>query len=132
MTEPSANTWWQSHCPGLRTLERKSSSRVRRNSRSRGRSARPTPSRFENTSKRWTKARCASGSSKPDRDRGIRDKLLFAAKTTARADVASLRSVVRQATRISGFVDWGEASNYADRLADLAQMLEARVDDGDP
>ena len=67
-----------------------------------------------------------------DRDRGIRDKLLFAAKAIARVDVASLKSVVRQATRISGFVDWREASDYADRLADLAQMLEARVADGDP
>jgi len=67
-----------------------------------------------------------------DRDRGIRDKLLFAAKATARADVASLKSVVRQASRISGFLDWREAGDYADRLADLAQMLEARVADGDP
>ena len=67
-----------------------------------------------------------------DRDRGIRDKLLFAAKATARADVASLKSVVRQASRISGFLDWREAGDYADRLADLAQMLEAPVADGDP
>jgi uncharacterized Zn finger protein len=34
-----------------------------------------------------------------DRDRGIRDKLLFSAKAAARGDVASLKSVVRQATR---------------------------------
>ena len=67
-----------------------------------------------------------------DRDRGIRDKLLFSAKAAARGDVASLNSVVRQATRASGFVDWREAGDYADRLADLAQMLEARVADGDP
>ena len=67
-----------------------------------------------------------------DRDRGIRDKLLFAAKAKAGGDVSSLKSVVRQATRISGFVDWRKASDYADRLADLAQMLEARVADGDP
>lgn len=67
-----------------------------------------------------------------DRDRGIRDKLLFAAKATARGDVASLKSVVRRATRVSGFVDWREAGDYANRLADLAQMLEARVADGDP
>ena len=67
-----------------------------------------------------------------DRDRGVRDKLLFSAKTKARGDVSSLKSVVRQATRISGFVDWRGASDYADRLADLAQMLEARVADGDP
>ena len=67
-----------------------------------------------------------------DRDRGIRDKLLFSAKATARGDVASLKSVVRQATRASGFVDWRAAGYYADRLADLAQMLEARIADGDP
>jgi hypothetical protein len=67
-----------------------------------------------------------------DRDRGIRDKLLFSAKAMARGDVASLKSVVGQATRVSGFVDWREAGDYADRLADLAQMLEARVADGDP
>ena len=67
-----------------------------------------------------------------DRDRGIRDKLLFSAKATARGDVASLKSVVRQATRVSGFVEWREAGDYADRLADLAQMLDARVADGDP
>jgi uncharacterized Zn finger protein len=67
-----------------------------------------------------------------DRDRGIRDKLLFSAKAAARDDVASLKSVVRQAARVSGFVDWREARDYADRLADLAQMLEARIADGDP
>ncbi len=67
-----------------------------------------------------------------DRDRGIRDKLLFSAKATARGEVASLKSVVRQAIRVSGFVDWREAGDYADRLADVAQMLEARVADGDP
>src|SRR5271165_3068365 len=67
-----------------------------------------------------------------DRDRGIRDKLLFSAKATARGDVASLRSVVRQATRVSGFIDWREAGDYANRIADLAQMLEARIADGDP
>jgi uncharacterized Zn finger protein len=67
-----------------------------------------------------------------DRDRGVRDKLLFAAKATARGDVAPLKSVVRQATRVSGFVDWREAGDYASRLADLAQMLEARIADRDP
>jgi Family of unknown function (DUF6880)/SWIM zinc finger len=67
-----------------------------------------------------------------DRDRGIRDKLLFSAKATARGEVASLKSVVRQATRVSGFVDWREAGDYGDRLADLAQLLQARVADGDP
>ena len=67
-----------------------------------------------------------------DRDCGIRDKLLFAAKAKAGTDASSLKSVVRQATWTSGFVDWREAGDYADRLADLAQMLEARVAGGDP
>ncbi len=67
-----------------------------------------------------------------DRDRGIRDKLLFSAKAKAGSDTASLKSLVRQATQISGFVDWRHAGDYADRLGDLAQMLEARIGDGDP
>ena len=67
-----------------------------------------------------------------DRDRGIRDKLLFSAKAKAGTGASSLKSLVRQATRISGYVDWREAGGYADRLADLAQLLEERITDGDP
>ena len=67
-----------------------------------------------------------------DRDRGIRDKLLFSAKAKAGTGASSLKSLVRQATRISGYVDWREAGGYADRLADLAQMLDERITDGDP
>src|SRR5581483_2821409 len=67
-----------------------------------------------------------------DRDRGIRDKLLFLAKAKAGTDASSLKSVVRQVTRISGFVDWRRAGDYAARLADLAQMLDERIADGDP
>jgi uncharacterized Zn finger protein len=52
-----------------------------------------------------------------DRDRGICDKLLFAVKAKAGADASSLKSVVRQFTRISGFVDWRHAGEYASRLA---------------
>lgn len=67
-----------------------------------------------------------------DRDRGIRDKLLFSAKAKGRSDASSLKSVVRQMTRISGHVDWRHAGEYAGRLADLAQMLDERIADGDP
>ena len=67
-----------------------------------------------------------------DRDRGIRDKLLFSARAKAGTDASSLKSVVRQVTRISGFVDWRHAGDYAGRLADLAQMLGERIADGDP
>jgi uncharacterized Zn finger protein len=67
-----------------------------------------------------------------ERDRGIRDKLLFSAKAKSGSDASSLKSVVRQVTRISGFVDWRHAGDYARRLADLAQMLDERIADGDP
>jgi uncharacterized Zn finger protein len=67
-----------------------------------------------------------------DRDRGIRDKLLFSAKAKAATGASSLESVVRQVTRTSGFVDWRHAGEYAGRLADLAQMLDQRIADGDP
>jgi uncharacterized Zn finger protein len=66
-----------------------------------------------------------------DRDRGIRDKLLFSARAKTGADASSLKSVVRQLTRISGIVDWRHAGDYAGRLADLAQMLDERIADGD-
>jgi len=67
-----------------------------------------------------------------DRDPGIRDKLLFSAKARAGRDISSLRSVVRQATKVPGFVDWREAGDYANRLGDLAQMLDERIGDGNP
>ena len=67
-----------------------------------------------------------------DRDRGIRDKLLFSAKAKAGGDIASLKSVVRQATKVSGFVDWRDAGDYANRLSDLAHMLDERIADDNP
>jgi tetratricopeptide (TPR) repeat protein len=67
-----------------------------------------------------------------DRDRGIRDKLLFSAKAKAGGDIASLKSVVRQATKVSDFVDWRHAGDYANRLSDLAHMLDERIADDNP
>jgi uncharacterized Zn finger protein len=67
-----------------------------------------------------------------DRDPGIRDKLLFSAKAGAGSDVSSLKSVVRQATKVSGFVDWRGVGDYANRLGDLVQILDARIGDGNP
>jgi len=67
-----------------------------------------------------------------DRDQGICDKLLLSAKARAGSDTSSLRSVVRQATKVSGFVDWREAGDYANRLGDLAQILDERIGDGNP
>ena len=67
-----------------------------------------------------------------DRDAGIRDKLLFSAKAGAGSDIAALKSVVRQATKVSDFVDWRGVGDYANRLGDLAQILDERIDDGNP
>jgi len=67
-----------------------------------------------------------------DRDRGTRDKLLFAAKARAGKDLSSLRSVVRHATKVAGHVDWRDAGDYANRLSDLAQLLDQRIADGRP
>ncbi len=67
-----------------------------------------------------------------DRDPGIRDKLLFSAKARAGSDISSLKSVVRQATKVSGFVDWREVGDYANRLGDLVQILDERIGDGNP
>jgi uncharacterized Zn finger protein len=67
-----------------------------------------------------------------DRDRRIRDKLLFSARAKAGTGASSLESVVRQMTRTSGYVDWRHAGDYARRLGDLAQLLDERVVDGDP
>ena len=41
-------------------------------------------------------------------------------------------SIVRQADRISGHLDWREPSDHADRLADLAGLSDERIADGDP
>ena len=67
-----------------------------------------------------------------DRDAGMRDKLLFSAKAGAGSDIAALKSVVRQATKVSDFVDWRGVGDYANRLGDLAQILDERIDDGNP
>jgi uncharacterized Zn finger protein len=67
-----------------------------------------------------------------DRDPGIRDKLLFSAKARAGGDILSLKSIVRQATKVSGFVDWRGVDDYANRLGDLVQVLDERIGDGNP
>ena len=72
----------------------------------------------------------ADGSRGPDP--GIRDKLLFSARAGVGSDISSLRSVVRQATKVSSFVDWREVGAYANRLGDLAQILDERIGDGNP
>lgn len=63
-----------------------------------------------------------------DRDRNFRDKLLFTAKSATGKSVTDLRSIIRQATRISGYGQ--DAYDYAERLNDLAELLEKRLADG--
>ena len=68
----------------------------------------------------------ASQQSKP-----LRDKLLMMARTSGGADLASLKDAVRHATRASGFMGAHESARYARQLEDLAEMLSARIADGD-
>ncbi len=65
------------------------------------------------------------------RDDLLFEKLLMAASVSVSKDLDTLSVVVRQATEISGFLDWREAAGYADRLDDLASLLEQRIDAAD-
>lgn len=67
-----------------------------------------------------------------ERDRELRDRLLFAAKANSSSSIADLRALVRQATRCSGFLDWREAAGYGERLGELAVLLGKRIGDGNP
>lgn len=58
-----------------------------------------------------------------ERDVTLRDRLLLAARASVASDLPSMKSTVKQATRISGSLDWREAGAYADGLMSLADML---------
>jgi uncharacterized Zn finger protein len=62
-----------------------------------------------------------------ERDLTLRDKLLFAARAASASDLPSMKTAVRQATRISRPLDWREASAYGDGLMSLAAMLRQRL-----
>lgn len=64
-----------------------------------------------------------------ERDRSFRDKLLLTAKSATSKGIADLRGIVNQATRVNRYDE--DAYNYAERLNDLADLLEKRIDDGD-
>jgi len=66
------------------------------------------------------------------RDDALREKLLMAAAVAGSKDLKSLRKVAKQATRTPGFVDWREAGDYANRLDNLAVLLEVRIAEGVP
>lgn len=60
-------------------------------------------------------------------DRTLRDKLLLAARTAQASDLPSMKTAVRQATRISRPLDWREADAYGEGLMSLADMLRERL-----
>lgn len=60
-------------------------------------------------------------------DRTLRDKLLFAARSAQASDLPSMRTAVRQVTRISRPLDWTEAGEYGDSLMSLAGTLRQRL-----
>jgi uncharacterized Zn finger protein len=62
-----------------------------------------------------------------ERDLTLRDKLLFAARAASASDLPSMKTAVRQATRISRPLDWREADAYGDGLMSLAAMLRQRL-----
>ncbi|MBS0353823.1 MAG: SWIM zinc finger family protein [Proteobacteria bacterium] len=66
-----------------------------------------------------------------EQDHDLRDRLLFAAAAQAAHDLPGLRSAIHQATRISGFLDHDDTEAHANRLQDLAGLLETRIADGD-
>ncbi|QRQ87361.1 SWIM zinc finger family protein [Cupriavidus oxalaticus] len=61
------------------------------------------------------------------RDLTLRDKLLLAARSAQASDLPSMKTAVRQATRISRPLDWREADAYGDGLMSLANMLRERL-----
>lgn len=63
-----------------------------------------------------------------ERDMTLRDKLLFAARAANASDLPSMKTAVRQVTRISRPLDWREASAYGDGLMSLAAALRGRLD----
>lgn len=65
------------------------------------------------------------------RDDGLRQKLRVAATVSGKKGLGPLRQAVKLATEIKGFLDWGEAGNYANGLEGLAQLLADRIDDVD-
>ncbi|MEZ2307243.1 SWIM zinc finger domain-containing protein [Paraburkholderia sp. RCC_158] len=62
-----------------------------------------------------------------ERDMALRDRLLFAARAAAASDLPSMKTAVRQATRVSRPLDWREAGAYGDGLMSLADMLRQRL-----
>ncbi|AXF21886.1 hypothetical protein CUJ89_16220 [Burkholderia pyrrocinia] len=62
-----------------------------------------------------------------ERDRSLRDRLLFEARAASAGDVASLRAAVRQLARVARPLGWDEAHVYGEGLFELADMLRRQL-----
>jgi len=62
-----------------------------------------------------------------ERDRSLRDRLLFDARAANADDVASLRAAVRQMARVSRPLGWDEAPVFGEQLFELADMLRRQL-----
>ncbi|WP_321818327.1 MULTISPECIES: SWIM zinc finger family protein [unclassified Paraburkholderia] len=62
-----------------------------------------------------------------ERDRTLRDTLLFAARAAGASDLPGMKAAVKQATRILRPLDWRESAAYGDGLMSLADMLRQRL-----
>ncbi|KFG95467.1 hypothetical protein GQ56_0120455 [Burkholderia paludis] len=62
-----------------------------------------------------------------ERDRTLRDRLLFDARAANAGDAASLRAAVRQLTRVSRPLGWDEAHTYGEALFEVAAMLRRQL-----
>lgn len=62
-----------------------------------------------------------------ERDRSLRDRLLFDARAAQADDITSLRAAVRQMARVSRPLGWDEAHVFGEQLFELANMLRQQL-----
>ncbi|PXX35428.1 MULTISPECIES: SWIM zinc finger domain-containing protein [Burkholderia] len=63
-----------------------------------------------------------------ERDRSLRDRLLFEARAANADDISSLKAAVRQLARVARPLGWDEAHLYGENLFELAGMLRRQLD----
>ncbi|VWB73702.1 zinc finger SWIM domain-containing protein [Burkholderia pseudomultivorans] len=63
-----------------------------------------------------------------ERDRSLRDRLLFEARAATADDAESLKAAVRQLARVARPLAWDEAHLYGENLVELAGMLRRQLD----
>ncbi|RQR34749.1 SWIM zinc finger domain-containing protein [Burkholderia sp. Bp9142] len=62
-----------------------------------------------------------------ERDRSLRDRLLFDARAARADDITNLRAAVRQMARVSRPLGWDEAHVFGEQLFELADTLRRRL-----